>query len=175
MHRIDAAAERLEVFFDELEQGGRRFTSPRSSGFTQPQLAVEQQGDETCRVEVVCMPPMSAVELRFLATRVSTLLAELPDVTPRGVRAVDRGASEADTDPGEPPTRPDDVATREHLAKARREVAVTRPEGVKRRPPQLAVDGADEVTDPQGDSPREDAPTRPQGVISIRRRPDEES
>ena len=158
--RIDAAVERLEVLFDEFEQGGRLFVSPRSSAFNAPQAAVETQGDETCRVELVCTPAMTVDELRSLAVRVASLLSELPDVTPRGVPAVERVTSEADTDPGEPP---DAVATREHLAK-------TRPEGVKQRPAPAVVDGADEVTDPQGGPPREEAPTRPEGVISIRRR-----
>ena len=153
-HRIDAAAERVEVLFDELEHGGRQFVSPRSAEFTTPQVGVDQQSHETCRVELVCTPPLSANELRTLVTRVLVLLSELPDVTPREVRAVERVSSEADTDPGEP--RPDDGATREHVAK-------TRPEGVKRRP--VPVDGADEVTDPQAE-----VPTRPEGVISIRRR-----
>ena len=119
-HRIDAALERLEVLFDELEQAGRRFQNPRSSSFKQPQAAVDRQGDETCLVEVVCTPPMTVDELRSLATRVASLLSELPDVTPREVRAVERAASDADTDPGVPPERPDDAATREHVASSGR-------------------------------------------------------
>ncbi|MDP1821900.1 MAG: hypothetical protein Q8L48_01600 [Archangium sp.] len=172
-HRIDSAAERIEVLFDELEQGERRFVSPREAGFVQPRLAAHRQGDETCRVELLCTPPLTASELEDLTRRVAVLVSELPDITPRAVPAVDRLASDADTDPGEPPlVKPGDVPTKQHVpAKARREEAPTRPEGVmgvKRPVPH--VDGADEVTDPQS---KHELPTRPEGVISIRRRDDE--
>ncbi len=155
-HRIDAATERIENLFDELEHAGRKFVSPRSTDFKQLQVGVDQQGDERYRVEVKCSPLMSAGELSALAQRVGLWLSELPDVTPREVRAVERAASEADTDPGEP--RPDDGMTREHVAK-------TKPEGVRRRP--VPVAGADEVTDPHA---REEVPTRPEGTFSIRRK-----
>ncbi len=154
--RIDAAAEGIEVLFDELEETSRVFVSPRSPAFRQPQLGIDRQADETCRVELLCTPQLASSELQSLALRVAVLLSELPDVTPRDVRAVQRAASEADTDPGEP-----QVATREHVAK-------TRPEGLKKRPVRV-VAAADEVTDPQS-SPREEVPTRPQDVIAIRRR-----
>ncbi len=127
-HRIDAAVDRIEVLFDELEQGGRRFVSPREAGFVQPRLSAHRSGDETCRLELLCTPPLSASKLEELTRRVAVMVSELPDITPRAVPAVDRLVSDADTDPGEPAN---DVPTREHAAgKARREEAPTRPEGV---------------------------------------------
>lgn len=170
-HRIDAAADRIEVLFDELEQGGRRFVSPREVGFNQPRITAHRSGDETCRLELLCTPPLTAAELEELTRRVAVMVSELPDITPRAVPAVDRLASDADTDPGEPPlVKPGDVPTRAHVAaKARREEAPTRPEGViavRATRPVPDVDGADEVTDPHS---KQEVPTRPEGVIAVRR------
>lgn len=174
-HRIDAAADRIEVLFDELEQRGRRFVSPREAGFVQPRIAARRNGDETCRLELLCTPPLTASELEELTRQVAVMVSELPDITPRAVPAVERLASDADTDPGEPPAvRPGDVETRAHApaAKARREEATTRPAGVMavrpQRPVPVVADGADEVTDPPS---KHELPTRPEGVMPIRRGP----
>lgn len=158
------------MLFDELEQGGRRFVSPRDAGFVQPRIAAHRNGDETCRLELLCTPPLSASELEELTRRVAVMVSELLDITPRAVPAVERVASEADTDPGEPPlVRPGDLPTRQHVpAKSRVEIP-TRPEGVmgvRAKRPVPEVDGADEVTDPH---PKHEQPTRPEGVIAIRR------
>lgn len=151
--RIDAASERIEALFDKLEAGGHVFTAPKD--LVDPQLGIDQQYGETCQVELRCKPPLASDELQWLALRVSVLLSELPDVTPRGSHAVEPAAHEADTDPGEPKV---EVATREHVAR-------TRPEGVRKRPAPV-VAAADEVTDPG----REEVPTRPQDVMAVRRR-----
>ena len=157
--RIDLATARIEALFDELEDGARRFMT----GEAQHGSCIS--GGETCRVELSCRPPMTAAELDDVTARIAALLQELPDVTPRALRAVARKeGSEEDTDPGEPPSQhpgdKDDRPTRAHGTDA----VATKPEGAKARPPPLGA-GADEVTDPN-----REVPTRPEGVISIRRK-----
>lgn len=174
--RIDAAAERVEALIDDLEQGGRAFVNPGDATFLQARVAVHQSGNETCRVALICSPPLTASELEQLGQQVMVLLSELPDITPRGVQAIEWQASDADTDPGEPPlVRPGDVETRAHASRVRREEAPTRPQGViaarARTSTPVDSDGADEVTDPHGGVPKNELPTRPEGVIAIRRTP----
>ena len=159
--RIDLATTRIEALFDELEDGARRFTTGSV------QHGVFTSGGETCRVELSCRPELTSAELDDLTAKIFALLQELPDVTPRTLHAVARKAGgDEDTDPGEPPRQHpgemDDRPTRAHGTDA----VATRPEGAKARPrPPPVVEAHDEVTDPN-----REVPTRPEGVISIRRK-----
>ena len=170
--QIDAAAPRIEVLFDELEKGGRRFVSPTAPGFLRPKVASEK----TCRVEFVCTPALTPGQMQSLAMRVGERLAaplhlgELPDVTPRALPVPGAAGHDADTDPGEP--KPDEVPTRTHVKSA-----VRRPSEVKTRPEGVSDLASRKITE-DGDGPeeevtaprrRDELPTKPEGVFAIKR------
>lgn len=168
--QFDAAAPRIEVLFDDLEKGGRRFVSPTAPGFVRPKVASES----TCRIEFLCTPALTRGQTQNLALRVVELLAaplhlgELPDVTPR---AMPVPGHDVDTDPGEGP-KPDEVPTRTSVQSAARRPSEvkTRPEGVSDVASRKITEDGDgpeeEVTAPQR---RDELPTKPEGVFAIKR------
>jgi hypothetical protein len=167
--QLDSVAPGIEVLFDDLEKGGRRFVSPAAPGFVQPKVASDKRGDETCRVEFLCTPPLTRGQTQNLVLRVVDLLAPLqlgdvPDITPHALPV-------QDTDPGEG-RRPDDVPTRPHVQTATRRPgeAKTRPEGVSDVASRKVTEDGDapgeEVTTPRS---RDEMPTKPQGVFAIKR------
>lgn len=166
--RLAVSAARLEVLFDELEAGGRRFVSPGSSSFDgAPRQRVTHGEDERFTLELSSVPPFSMEDLTALGARVASLI-NATEVTPLEVHAV-----EADTDPGDVPPVRGDAPTRPHGSEVahRREDVPTRPEGVMSIPGRAAVpDASTPVGSPSvaATRRRDDSVTRPQGVIAIR-------
>jgi hypothetical protein len=148
--QLAAAAPRIEVLFDDLEQGGRRFVDPTTPGFVRPKIASQK----TCRIEFLCTPALTRGQTQNLALRVMELLQH-----------------DVDTDPGEGP-KPDEVRTRTSVQSAARRPSEvkTRPEGVSEvASRKITEDGdgpEDEVTAPQR---RDELPTKPEGVFAIKR------
>jgi hypothetical protein len=166
--RLAVSAARLEVLFDELEAGGRRFVSPGSSSFDgAPRQRVMHGDAERFTVELSCVPPFSTEELTALGARVASLI-NTTEVTPLEVHSVD-----VDTDPGDVPPVRADAPTRPHGVEVaqRRDDAPTRPEGVMSIPGRAAVpEASTPIGSPSVSAPRrrDDAVTRPQGVMAIR-------
>jgi hypothetical protein len=164
--RLAVSAARLEVLFDELEAGGRRFVSPGSSSFDGAPRQRVTHGEDFA-LELSSTPPFSTEALTALAARVASLI-NTTEVTPLEVHSV-----EADTDPGDVPPVRGDAPTRPHGAEVvhRREDVPTRPEGVMSIPGRAAVpDASTPIGSPSvaATRRRDDAVTRPQGVMAIR-------
>jgi hypothetical protein len=71
--RLEKAAPRIEVLFDELEESGHVFLSPAQPGFDQAQRGTNGMV-EMCEVRLACTPPLTEPALASLAERVFKLL-----------------------------------------------------------------------------------------------------
>jgi hypothetical protein len=72
--RLSRAAPRLEVLFDELEEGGHVFASPTEPRFNQAQRGAHGMM-EMCEVQVACTPELSEKALAALAERIAKLVS----------------------------------------------------------------------------------------------------
>lgn len=70
--QLARAAPAIEVMFDELEAGGRKFTLPDEPAFKDAQRA--DRGMPICSVHVRCTPPLSKPELDALVARIEAAL-----------------------------------------------------------------------------------------------------
>jgi hypothetical protein len=72
--RLTRAAPRVEVLFDELEEGGRVFASPGEPAFSEAQRGAHGMM-EMCEVQVACTPALSEQALAELAERIAKLVS----------------------------------------------------------------------------------------------------
>lgn len=73
--RLSRAASGVEVLFDELEEGGRVFSSPDEPAFDHAQRGAHGMM-EMCEVQVACTPALSETDLAVLAERIAKLVSQ---------------------------------------------------------------------------------------------------
>lgn len=71
--RLERAAARIEVLFDQLEESGHVFTAPNEPGFRNAQHGTYGMM-EMCEVQLACTPALSETGLAALAERIAKLL-----------------------------------------------------------------------------------------------------
>ena len=72
--RLSRAAPRVEVLFDELEEGGHVFVAPGEPAFNEAQRGAHGMM-EMCEVQVACTPELSEQALAALAERIAKLVS----------------------------------------------------------------------------------------------------